>query len=119
MSGEKWEKRVKSGGYEMNTGEFHIALDEKGRLLIPSRIRNEVSGSALVVTRSIDKCLWIFSPDEWRSFSEKLMGASSPLSRLGRLLQRRIVAPAQEIELDRSGRLNIPKSLQEQAGLSR
>ncbi len=101
----------------MNTGEFHIALDEKGRLLMPARIRNELRGSSVVVTRAVDRCLWVFSPDEWREFSAKLMNASSPFSRRGRLLQRRIIAPAQEVELDRTGRLNIPKSLQESANL--
>lgn len=103
----------------MNTGEFHVALDEKGRLLIPARIRSEARGNALIVTRGIDRCLWLFSPDEWREFSAKLMGASSPLSKRGRLLQRRIIAPAQEIELDKTGRLNVPKSLQESAGLEK
>ena len=47
------------------------------------------------------------------------MSASSPFSRRGRLLQRRIVAPAQEVEFDKTGRLNIPKSLQESAELAR
>lgn len=103
----------------MNTGEFHIALDEKGRLLIPSRIRSEIRGNSLVLTRGIDRCLWLFSPEEWREFSAKLMSASSPLSKRGRLLQRRIIAPAQEVELDKAGRLNVPKALQESAGLSR
>ncbi len=103
----------------MNTGEFHLALDEKGRLLIPTRVRSQIAGTSLVVTRSVDRCLWLFQPAEWRSFSEKLMGASSPFSRRGRLLQRRIVAPAQEVEIDKSGRINIPKSLQESAGVNR
>ena len=103
----------------MITGEFHIALDEKGRLLIPARVRNEVRGNSLVVTRGIDRCLWLFAPDEWREFSAKLLGASSPLSKRGRLLQRRIIAPAQEIELDKAGRLNVPKALQESADLTK
>ena len=103
----------------MNTGEFHIALDEKGRLLMPARIRTELRGTSVVVTRAIDRCLWVFSPEEWREFLAKLMSASSPFSRRGRLLQRRIIAPAQEVELDRTGRLNIPKALQESADLTR
>ncbi|TVQ26328.1 MAG: division/cell wall cluster transcriptional repressor MraZ [Spirochaetaceae bacterium] len=102
----------------MNTGEFHITLDDKGRLLVPARIRSQIRGNSLVVTRGIDRCLWLFSPDEWDSFSSRLLSASSPFSRRGRLMQRRIVAPAQEIELDKSGRLNIPKSLQESADLA-
>ncbi|MFW5788718.1 MAG: division/cell wall cluster transcriptional repressor MraZ [Spirochaetota bacterium] len=103
----------------MITGEYHIALDEKGRLLIPARVRNEVRENSLVVTRGIDRCLWLFAPEEWREFSAKLLSASSPLSKRGRLLQRRIIAPAQEIELDKAGRLNVPKALQESADLTK
>lgn len=103
----------------MRTGEFHISLDEKGRLLIPAKVRSEIAGNSLVVTRGIDQCLWLFVPEDWRGFSEKLLSASSPFSRRGRLIQRRIVAPAQEIELDRTGRLNVPKSLQESGNLNR
>ncbi len=103
----------------MNTGEFRIALDEKGRLLIPSRLRSEISGNELVITRGIDRCLWLFPPDEWRRISDNLMGAASPFAKRARLLQRRIIAPAQEIDIDKSGRVNIPRTLQESAGLSR
>ena len=103
----------------MNTGEFHITLDDKGRLLVPARVRSEVRGNTLVVTRNIDKCLWIFPPEDWREFSTKLMSVSSPLSQRGRLLQRRIIAPAQEVEIDKAGRINVPKSLQESVQLNK
>ena len=103
----------------MNTGEFHITLDDKGRLLVPARVRSEVRGNTLVVTRNIDKCLWIFPPEDWREFSTKLMSVSSPLSQRGRLLQRRIIAPAQEVEIDKTGRINVPISLQESVQLNK
>ncbi len=45
------------------------------------------------------------------------MEAASPFSRRARLLQRRIIAPAQEVELDKTGRILIPPSLKETAGL--
>ena len=103
----------------MLTGEFRNALDEKGRLLIPSRIRNEIVGSDLVLTRGMDRCLWLFPPDQWRALSESLMRAASPFTREARMMQRRIIAPAQEVEIDKAGRINIPRSLMQSAGLSR
>ncbi len=103
----------------MKTGEFRNTLDEKGRLLIPAKIRNEVAGNVLVLTKGVDKCLWMFTPDEWNKLSEKLLAASSFLKSKTRLLQRRIIAPAQECEIDRSGRINIPQTLREASRLSK
>ncbi len=103
----------------MLTGEYRNSLDEKGRLLIPSRLRGDIPGNSLVITRGVDRCLWLFPPEEWRSLASSLMQAASPFQKKARLLQRRIIAPAQEIELDKTGRLNIPATLSESAGLHR
>ncbi|MFP4509605.1 MAG: division/cell wall cluster transcriptional repressor MraZ [Spirochaetota bacterium] len=103
----------------MLTGEFRNSLDEKGRLLIPSRIRSEIAGNNLVLTRGMDHCLWLFPPAEWTALSESLMRAASPFTKKARMMQRRIIAPAQEVELDKAGRVNIPSSLMKSAGLTR
>ena len=103
----------------MITGQYQNALDEKGRLLIPSRLRTEVAGDVLILTRGIDRCLWLFPPEQWKLFSDNLMEAASPFTKKARLLQRRIIAPAHEVEIDRAGRINIPQTLKEAAGLER
>ncbi|TVR03447.1 MAG: transcriptional regulator MraZ [Spirochaetaceae bacterium] len=103
----------------MITGQFQNALDDKGRLLIPSRIRGEITGNVLVITRGIDRCLWLFPPEHWRTLSDSLMGAASPFTKRARLLQRRIIAPAQEVEVDKAGRINIPQALATSVGLQR
>lgn len=102
----------------MLTGEFRNILDEKGRLLVPSRLRNSLAGSTLIATRGVEKCLWLMLPDDWKALAEKIMGVKGAMfdSQL-RLLQRRIIAPAQECEIDRSGRINIPPTLRRIAGL--
>ncbi|MDA3941847.1 MAG: division/cell wall cluster transcriptional repressor MraZ [Spirochaetia bacterium] len=101
----------------MINGEYRNSLDDKGRFLIPSRIRNEITGNVLILTRSVDRCLWIFTPEEWEKISELIMGASSMFNSRTRLLQRRIIAPAQECEIDKSGRITIPPTLRQSAGL--
>ncbi len=103
----------------MITGQYRNALDDKGRLLVPSKLRSEVPGNSLVITSGIDRCLWLFPPEEWKVLSDRLMEAASPFSRRARLLQRRIIAPAQEVELDKTGRILIPPSLKETARLKK
>ncbi|MBQ9630253.1 MAG: division/cell wall cluster transcriptional repressor MraZ [Treponema sp.] len=104
---------------EMLTGEYRNTLDEKGRILFPSKLRSALLGNVLIVTQALDHCLWLFTPEEWRSVSSNLMGSASPFSEKNRLVLRRFIAPAQELEFDKSGRLSIPQSLREYASLSK
>lgn len=103
----------------MLTGEFRASLDDKGRLLVPAKLRAAIPGNTLVMTRGIDRCLWLFPPEEWKQLSTSLMEAASPFQKKARLLQRRIIAPAMEVELDKLGRLNISSALLEAAGLTK
>lgn len=101
----------------MITGESRNTLDEKGRIMVPSRLRTELGGNVLIVTKGIDNCLWLFSPDEWKRISDSLMQSTSLFDPKARLIRRQIIAPAQEVEIDKSGRINISQSLREAAGL--
>lgn len=103
----------------MITGEFRNSLDEKSRLMIPSKLRSEVAGNVLVLTRGVDRCLWLFPPEEWKRISDNLMDSTSPFHARARMIQRRIIAPAQEIEIDKAGRITIPPTLREYAGLQK
>ncbi len=101
----------------MITGEFRCSLDEKGRLLIPAKMRTEIVGNVVVLTRGVENCIWLFPPEEWKTFSENLVGSTSLLQAQSRLIQRRLIAPAQETEIDKPGRIVIPQTLREYADL--
>jgi MraZ protein len=101
------------------TGEFRNSVDEKGRLSLPARLREELAGTTFVLTQGVDKCLWLFPPEQWESLSKKLMDSTSLFQAKARLVQRRILAPAQEVEVDKLGRISIPQSLREWAGLTK
>ena len=103
----------------MITGEYRASLDEKGRVLIPSKVRADLNGSGLFVTRGIDKCLWVFPEPEWKRIAGNLMDSTSLFQSRARMIQRRIIAPAQESEFDKAGRINIPPSLREYANLTK
>ncbi len=104
---------------ELLTGEYRNTLDEKGRIIFPTRLRNELTGNVLVLTQALDKCLWLFTPEEWKELSAKIMASSSPFNAQARLVLRRLIAPAQEVEFDKSGRISIPQSLREYANLTK
>ncbi|HUX42288.1 MAG TPA: division/cell wall cluster transcriptional repressor MraZ [Rectinemataceae bacterium] len=101
------------------TGEFRNSLDEKGRLSLPARLRGELPDSSLVLTQGVDRCLWLFPPEQWEVLSKKLMDSTPLFQAKARLIQRRILAPAQELEVDKLGRISVPQSLREWAGLTK
>lgn len=103
----------------MITGEYKNTVDEKGRLLVPSKIRSAITGNVLIITRGVEKCLWLFPPEEWKRISHLLLDSTSLFKSKTRLLQRRIIAPAQECEIDKAGRINIPPTLRESIGLTK
>ena len=101
------------------TGEFRNTLDEKGRISLPAKLRGELPGNEFVLTQGVDDCLWLFPPEQWNTLSKKLIESTSLFAARARLVQRRILAPAQEVEVDKMGRIAIPQSLREFASLTK
>ena len=101
------------------TGDFRNSVDEKGRLSLPAKLREGLAGTQFVLTQGVDKCLWLFPPAEWEILSQKLMDSTNLFQTRARLVQRRIIAPAQEVEVDKLGRISVPQSLREWAGLTK
>jgi MraZ protein len=110
-SGEKRKKLALSGG-------FYNTLDDKGRVSFPARLKSDFSGDRLVMTRGIEKCLYLFPPELWKEFEQKLENPSV-MSKDWRKMQRHFLGWATEADIDKSGRLAIPQSLREYAGFSR
>jgi len=101
------------------SGQFNSTLDEKGRILLPARLREQLDNCSLVLTRGVDKCLWLFPEDEWNKVSSVLLDNSSLFKARSQMIQRRLLAPATELSVDKNGRVKIPSSLLRSAGLIR
>lgn len=113
-SGSKWFKGDDRG---LLVGTYDHRMDSKGRLVLPSRFRDEL-GDRLVATVGIDSCVSIYGLPGWRSFFEKLSALSS--ARAGcRDVKRLLMASAVEIDVDSMGRVLIPPFLREHASLNR
>ncbi|MCL6626101.1 MAG: division/cell wall cluster transcriptional repressor MraZ [Alicyclobacillus shizuokensis] len=101
----------------MFMGEFQHTLDDKGRMIVPVRFREEL-GSSFVITRGLDKCLFVYPMAEWETLEGKLKAL--PLTRAdARSFVRFFFSGASECSLDKQGRMLIPGSLRDYAGLER
>ena len=101
----------------MFMGEYNHTIDAKGRLIIPAKFR-EPLGEEFVLTRGLDGCLYIYPMDEWNAFEEKLRAL--PLTnKNARTFTRFFVAGATNCELDKQGRILVPQTLREFAGLEK
>jgi transcriptional regulator MraZ len=102
----------------MLLGEYEHTIDDKNRLTLPAKFREELAGG-VVVTRGMDGCLYAYPAADWRErFSARVAGLD-PLEPDSRKLQRHFFSGASEAELDKQGRIMIPGPLLKYAGLSR
>ncbi len=101
----------------MLLGEYTHTLDNKGRVIIPSKFRVDL-GESFIVTKGLDNCLFVYSKDEWHKFEEKLK--TLPMTNVAtRNFVRFFFSGATECELDKQGRINLPQNLRDYASLNK
>ena len=100
----------------MFMGEYHQKIDEKGRLTIPSKLRNEL-GDNFIITRGLDNCLFIYKKDTW----EKIIHHYETLPNVkeARNFMRFFLSGASATDFDKQGRINISQPLIKYANLSK
>ena len=101
----------------MFLGEHRHALDDKGRVIFPARMRDEL-GSQIVLQKGIDPCVYVFPTDEWERQVANV--AALPTTKPeARRYARFFFSQSQSERIDRQGRLTIPQSFRDYAGLGR
>lgn len=101
----------------MLIGEYHHTIDEKGRIIIPSKFRAEL-GDNFIITRGIENCLFVYSLDNWAKICSKLN--SLPFTKKdARVFNRFFMSGATDVELDKQGRANISTPLIQYAHLNK
>lgn len=101
----------------MLMGEYGHALDTKGRLIMPAKLRQDI-GDKFILTKGLDGCLFAFSQIEWLNFEEKLKNL--PLSdKNARNFVRFFLSGATECEIDKQGRFLIPSNLRVASNLEK
>ena len=101
----------------MLMGEYHHNIDDKGRLVIPTKYRMEL-GESFVIARGLEKCLYAYSMNEWNKLVEKL--DTLPFTKKdARTFIRTFFSGATTCEFDKNGRINITSPLVSYAGLTK
>ena len=101
----------------MFMGEYNHSVDAKGRLIVPSKFREQL-GNEFVVTKGLDGCLFVYSQEEWKRIEESLR--EKPLtSKDARKFMRFFFAGAANCEVDKQGRILLPPVLREYANLTK
>lgn len=111
QSGRKW------GAYYMLMGEFHHNIDEKSRLIVPSKFRMEL-GERVVITKGLDKCLFVYSENEWNKIMQKVSNLQFTKKNV-RAFERSFIGGASLIEFDKQGRINITSPLVHYANITK
>ncbi len=105
----------------MFRGRYEHTIDAKGRTSIPARYRDVLSAAGerrIVITSALDPHLVAYTPSEWNAFEERL-GKLPQFDRAVQRLRRIYVSGAVECEFDDVGRILVPPTLREHAGLKR
>lgn len=112
--------KVERNGEEVSLmfmGEYRHNIDEKGRLIVPAKFRESL-GKEFVVTKGIDKCLFVYPLSEWMTIEEKFRQANTT-NASARKFARFFFAGACNVEMDKQGRILLPPQLREFANLSK
>lgn len=99
----------------MFRGEHYHSVDDKGRVIIPLRFRNEL-GTTFVITKGIGKCLFVFREKDFIALEEKLLAQPS-LDQHTLRLKRFFSAGSLETQVDSQGRVAIPSNLRDFASI--
>ena len=99
-------------------GEYRHTIDAKGRLIVPSRIRDELEGDKAVLVRYMDGCIAMFSEEGFQSFRDQLL-AQPKSNEDARKLIRSLGAGTHVDEIDKQGRINVPQKLRDHAGIDK
>ena len=100
----------------MLIGEFNHGMDQKNRIIVPVKLREDL-GESFIITKGLDGCLYIYPKNEWLMFEAKLK-ALHLTSKDARAFVRFFFSGANEMEPDKMGRILIPQSLLEYAGIA-
>ncbi|GGE41285.1 transcriptional regulator MraZ [Pullulanibacillus camelliae] len=101
----------------MFMGEYQHSIDEKGRLIVPSKFRDDL-GTTFVLTRGLDQCVFGYPMDEWKQLEQKLKAL--PFTKKdARAFTRFFFSGAAESQLDKQGRVNISQPLRKYANLEK
>ncbi len=100
-------------------GEYARQLDERGRFILPAKIREKLSGTVYITKAPLEKCLNLYTEEEWMNISQKVHELPSGIDVNAAKFIRKLFSKALECELDKQGRIPLNELLIDAAGLKK
>ncbi len=94
----------------MFLGEYYTNFTGKGRLILPRKLRDELAGKEIVLSRGFEGCIWGFSKEGFEELAKKQIEVSATEER-ARNLRRYLFSGSESVELDTQGRFVVPSAL--------
>ena len=100
-------------------GEYARQLDDRGRFILPAKIREKLSGTVYITKAPLEKCLNLYTEEEWEAISEKMAALPGSIDTNVSKFTRKLFSRALICELDKQGRIPLTPNLLEAAGLKK
>ena len=100
-------------------GEYPRQLDDRGRFILPAKVREKLSGTVYIAPSLIDECLILYPEEEWRIIAENVSALPTVTNKFAAALQRKLFGKALACEIDRQGRIPLNEYLINYAGLKK
>ena len=100
-------------------GEYARQVDDRGRFILPAKIREKLSGTVYITKAPLEKCLNLYTEEEWESISEKMAALPGSIDTNVSKFTRKLFSRALICELDKQGRIPLTPNLLEAAGLKK
>jgi MraZ protein len=99
-------------------GEYDHILDDRGRIMLPRKIRTELTGEQIVVSKGFDACIFGYDMNSWENEAGKQL-VNSVTDKDSRNMRRYLFSAAEKAEIDKLGRVVLPAHLKEYAGIEK
>ena len=103
----------------MLSGEYSVLLDDTGRIALPRDLRDELEKGQVVLTKGPDSCLWLYPAEQWKEQERLILDTTNRFTQQGREIMRNFIGPQKYLDMDKQGRILIPPTLRNHAGLTR
>jgi len=100
-------------------GEYTHSVDAKGRMIMPTKFRTKEEGESFFITKDVEGCLAVYTPEEWQKIEQKTSELPINTNPKAAAFARFLLSGAAECEVDKSGRINIPQTLRDYAGIDK
>ena len=102
----------------MFLGEYQPNITEGSRIALPKKLRDQIRGEEVILLRGFEQCIFLYDKEDWVNEADKQV--ENPITDpKSRNLKRYLYANAAEMSIDTQGRIVIPASLKEYAGINR